>query len=129
MAGVVKVAGLTVSRGGKRVIHDVSFEVPSGTITALLGANGAGKSSIVMAMSGVLPVESGTVSLSELKLTGLAADRVRRRGVALVPEGHRVLGNLNVEENLTVASLKPREVTHDLKRVYGIFPELLERRG
>jgi branched-chain amino acid transport system ATP-binding protein len=126
----VQVDQLVVRRGGKLVLHDVSFKVPPGTITTLLGANGAGKSSTVLAMAGALPVESGAVSLGDEKLTGLPADRIRRRGVALVPEGHRVLGQLSVEDNLRVACLdgSPTARRQGLERVYGIFPELAERR-
>jgi branched-chain amino acid transport system ATP-binding protein len=128
MAATIRVDNIRVSRGGKQVIHGISFEVSAGTITTLLGANGAGKSSTVMAMSGVLPLAEGRVGLGNLVLTGMPPDRVRRRGIALVPEGHRVLGQLSVEENLQVAGLVASKVGAGLSRVYEIFPELNERR-
>jgi len=118
-----------VSRGGKRVVHDVSFAVPPGRITTLLGANGAGKSSIVLAMSGVIPLDSGAVRFEDLTLSTFAADRVRRCGVALVPEGHRVLGDLTVDENLRVAALNASKIGGALDHTYEIFPELRERRS
>ena len=127
---IVEVEKLVVRRGGKLVLHDLSFSVAPGTITTLLGANGAGKSSTVMAIAGALPVESGAVRLGEERLTGLPADRIRRRGVALVPEGHRVLGQLSVEDNLRVACLEGSSSARrrGLEKVFGIFPELAERR-
>ncbi|MGO7418079.1 ATP-binding cassette domain-containing protein, partial [Rhizobium ruizarguesonis] len=85
----VVVKNLAVERGGKRFIHDVSFAIKSGEITALLGANGAGKSSTVMALAGVLPIAGGIMRLDATSLTGLSPDRIRRAGLALVPEGHR----------------------------------------
>ncbi|WP_037149971.1 ABC transporter ATP-binding protein [Rhizobium freirei] len=131
MAGAseVRVENLIVERGGKRVIHDVSFSVTAGRITTLLGANGAGKSSTVMAMAGVLP-RGGSVRLDGRALDGFAPDRIRRAGLALVPEGHRVLGQLSVEDNILVAALDPSANARrrGLERAYEIFPELAERR-
>ncbi|GGF28039.1 branched-chain amino acid ABC transporter ATP-binding protein [Youhaiella tibetensis] len=130
MTRSITVQNLTVARGGKRVIHDISFGVAPGQISALLGANGAGKSSTVMALAGAIPTDSGKVRLGDETLTGLSPDRIRRHGVALVPEGHRVLGQLSVEDNLLVAALDPSATARraGLDRVYEIFPELAERR-
>lgn len=131
MSGIseVSVENLVVERGGKRVIHDISFSVAAGKVTALLGANGAGKSSTVMAMAGVLP-RGGAVRLGDVRLEGFAPDRIRRAGLALVPEGHRVLGQLSVEDNILVAALDPSAAARrqGLERAYEIFPELAERR-
>ncbi|KFL28287.1 branched-chain amino acid ABC transporter ATP-binding protein [Devosia sp. 17-2-E-8] len=130
VARSILVDNLTVARGGKRVIHGVSFAVAPGRISTLLGANGAGKSSTVMAIAGAIPTDGGKVRLGEETLTGLPSDRIRRQGVALVPEGHRVLGQLSVEDNLLVAALDPSAAARKsgLDRVYAIFPELAERR-
>jgi len=130
VARSILVDNLTVARGGKRVIHGVTFAVAPGRISTLLGANGAGKSSTVMAMAGAIPTDGGKVRLGEETLTGLPSDRIRRHGVALVPEGHRVLGQLSVEDNLLVAALDPSAAARKsgLDRVYAIFPELAERR-
>ncbi len=126
----VEVERLAVERGGKRVIHDLSFTIRAGEITTLLGANGAGKSSVVMALAGVLPLAGGAMRLDDRPLNGLSPDRIRRAGIALVPEGHRVLGQLTVEDNILVAALDgSRSARADgLETVYGIFPELAERR-
>ncbi|SCB14396.1 ABC transporter ATP-binding protein [Rhizobium multihospitium] len=125
----VRVENLVVERGGKRVIHDVCFSVAAGKITTLLGANGAGKSSTVMAMAGVLP-RGGSVRLGGTGLEGFSPDRIRRAGLALVPEGHRVLGQLSVEDNILVASLDGSVAARreNLAHAYEIFPELAERR-
>ncbi|WSH00918.1 ATP-binding cassette domain-containing protein [Rhizobium ruizarguesonis] len=126
----VVVKNLAVERGGKRVIHDVSFAIKSGEITALLGANGAGKSSTVMALAGVLPIAGGRMRLDATSLTGLSPDRIRRAGLALVPEGHRVLGQLSVEDNILVAAFdgSPSARREGLERAYEIFPELAQRK-
>ncbi|MEK1931235.1 MAG: ATP-binding cassette domain-containing protein [Pararhizobium sp.] len=126
----ITVSDLVVNRGGKRVLHGIGFTVRPGTISTLLGANGAGKSTTVMTLAGALPLESGTVRLGDVLLNGFAPDRIRRHGVALVPEGHRVLGALNVEDNLLVAALDRSTPGRrsGLERVYAIFPELAERR-
>jgi branched-chain amino acid transport system ATP-binding protein len=130
-ANTIVISDLVVNRGGKRVLHGIGFAIRPGTISTLLGANGAGKSTTVMALAGALPLESGTVRLGDVVLNGLAPDRVRRHGVALVPEGHRVLGALSVEDNLLVAALDRTTQGRraGLDRVYTIFPELAERRG
>lgn len=126
----ITVENLVVERGGKRVLHGISFSLQAGTISTLLGANGAGKSSTVMALSGAIPTTSGTVSLGDFKLTGLSSDAVRRRGVAMVPEGHRVLGQMSVEDNLLVSVLeRSADARRDgLDRAFAIFPELATRR-
>lgn len=125
----VSIDALTVEHAGKRVVHDIAFTIPAGRITALLGANGAGKSSTVMALAGVLP-RGGSVRLGDRVLDGLPPDRVRRAGLALVPEGHRVLGQLSVEDNILVALLDPSATARrrGLDRAYAIFPELADRR-
>ena len=129
LASEVSVENLVVERGGKRVIHGVSFSVAAGKITTLLGANGAGKSSTVMAMAGVLP-RGGSVRLGSMTLEGFSPDSIRRAGLALVPEGHRVLGQLSVEDNILVAALEGSAAARrqGLEHAYEIFPELAERR-
>ncbi len=126
----VEVERLAVERGGKRVIHEVSFTIRAGEISTLLGANGAGKSSVVMALAGVLPLAGGAMRLDGRPVDGMSPDRIRRAGIALVPEGHRVLGQLTVEDNILVAALDGSRSARaeGLETVYGIFPELAERR-
>ncbi len=123
---MLEVSGLVLERGGKRVLHGVDLVAPPGEITALIGANGAGKSSLVMAVAGVLPILGGQLRADGQSLAGLRPERVRERGVAVVPEGHRLLGALSVADNLRVAaSHRPaREVAPAIDEVLEILPEL-----
>src|SRR4051794_24528047 len=97
------VRNLAIDRGGKRVVKDLSFTLVSGQITALLGPNGAGKSSLVLALAGAIPISAGTVEIDGKTLAGKSPEFIRAAGVAAVPEGHRVLASLNVEDNLKAA--------------------------
>jgi len=103
MSAGLKIRGLVVARGGKEVIRGVDLDIPPGQITALLGANGAGKSSIVLATVGALPVTSGEVTVDGTSIRGMRPEYVRRLGVAAVPEGHHVLSDLTVADNLKAA--------------------------
>jgi branched-chain amino acid transport system ATP-binding protein len=129
MSQALSISGLTVARGGKTVLHGVDVEIPSARITALLGANGAGKSSLVLSIAGALPVERGQIVLDGKPINGLRPENVRRLGVVAVPEGHRVLTELTVEENLRVAgtALNRRELDDAVQRALETFPELKER--
>jgi branched-chain amino acid transport system ATP-binding protein len=126
---MLQVRGLHVNRGGKAVVHGVDLDVGPGEIVALLGPNGAGKSSTVLALGGAIPRTRGEVRLGGMALEGLSADAVRRAGLAIVPEGHQVLGALSVRDNLLAAALAlpRREVDAALARVLAILPELAER--
>lgn len=129
MVGALDVRDLKVERGGREVLHGVSLSVEPGTITALLGANGAGKSSLVMTIAGVLPAKSGAVKIDGRDLLGLAPHIVRKTGVAVVAEGHPVLANLSVLDNLRAAALMlPRtEADREVESALEVFPELKER--
>jgi branched-chain amino acid transport system ATP-binding protein len=122
---------LTVERGGRPVVKDVSLEVPAGQVTALLGPNGAGKSSLVLAVGGVLRPRSGSVSLDGTELAGGRPEKVRAAGVAIVPEGRRLLPDLTVEDNLRVATyaLGKKAAAEGRDRALELFPRLKERRG
>ncbi|MBC7799575.1 MAG: ABC transporter ATP-binding protein [Gemmatimonadaceae bacterium] len=123
--------GVSVSRGGRRVLHDVSLNVGSGEVVALLGANGAGKSSLVMTCVGVHAPDSGSIHLDGVRLDGLSPDRIRRHGVAVVAEGHRVLGKLTVRENLDVSALQhpAHAVRSVVEHTLELFPELVPHLG
>lgn len=120
---------LVVQRGGKHVLHGVSLQVTPGQITALVGANGAGKSSLVMALAGALPLVSGGIELDGAALSGRRPEAVRAAGVAVVPEGHRVLGDLSVRDNLRAAATAwpARQVQAEVDRVLAVMPELSEK--
>ena len=129
VGAVLRLEDLTVERGARPVVHGVSLEVTPGEVTALLGPNGAGKSSLVLAVGGVLRAAGGKVTLGAVDLTSRRPERIRQAGVAIVPEGRRLLPLLTVRENLGVAtySLSRSDTKAGLKRALELFPELEKR--
>jgi branched-chain amino acid transport system ATP-binding protein len=125
----LKVDGLAVSRGGKEVLHGISLEVPQGAVTTLLGPNGAGKSTMVLTVGGVLRPTGGEVSVAGTPLTKLRPERIRQAGVAIVPEGRRLLPDLTVEDNLRVATyaLSREEAKTGIAYATELFPHLETR--
>ena len=128
-AGMLTLRDLVVARGGRDVVRGVSLDVAAGEVTALLGPNGAGKSSMVLALGGVLPLKAGEVMLGDHNLAGRRPERIRRAGLAIVPEGRRLLPDLTVEDNLRIAtySMPAREARSGRKRALEMFPELEKR--
>ena len=123
------VAGLSVRDGSRLLLRGVNLAIHPGKITAVIGANGSGKSELVLAIAGVLPVSEGEVSLDHTSLLSASPETIRRAGVAAVPEGHRVLTELSVDENLRLAGALLRDdLSGRLASVYATFPELAERR-
>jgi len=122
--------GLSVARGGRPVLRDVSLSIPPGEVTALLGPNGAGKSTLVLAVGGVLRPTAGKVRLGDLDLTRRRPEQIRAAGVAIVPEGRQLLPNLTVEDNLRVATyaLGRSEARSGIAYALELFPELEKRR-
>ena len=127
---LLAVEDLWVSYDRIDAVRGVSFDVGVGEIVTLIGANGAGKSSILQAISGMLPVARGRVTLEGLDLLGVPAHLRVARGIAHVPEGRGIFGNLTVLENLRLATYRRRdgEIQHDLEEVFQLFPRLAERR-
>jgi branched-chain amino acid transport system ATP-binding protein len=125
----LRLEDFSVARGGRPVVREVSLEIPSGQVTTLLGANGAGKSSLVLAVAGLLRTTGGRVLLDDRDLTGRRPEQIRSAGVAVVPEGRRLLPGLTVEENLRVAtySLGSAQAKRGIEYALELFPEL-ERR-
>ncbi len=123
------IEGFSVSRGGRQVVHDVSLTIPPGVITTLLGPNGAGKSSLVLAVGGVLKPTAGSVTLDGQDLARGRPEKIRASGLAIVPEGRRLLSNLTVEDNLRVATYAlPRENARSgIAHALELFPELEKR--
>jgi len=131
-------SGVTVSYGAHApVLHDVSLEVPAGSVVALLGANGAGKSTTVRAATGLLAhhrgrIVSGTVSLFGEDVTNLSANERVRRGMAQALEGRRIFTQLTVDDNLRAGAITRRwdkSLRDDIEHVYERFPELATRRS
>jgi branched-chain amino acid transport system ATP-binding protein len=129
MSAGLTIEKLSVARGGKAVLHGVDLEIAPGKITALLGANGAGKSSLVLAIAGALTPTGGAIKVDGQPIQGLRPENVRARGVAAVPEGHQVLSELTVEDNLKVAGshLTRAELAPSVAKALETFPELKER--
>jgi branched-chain amino acid transport system ATP-binding protein len=120
------VEDLSVLRGGHPVLHGISLEIPAGAVTTLLGPNGAGKSTMVLAVGGVLRASGGTVHVNGTSLTRMRPEQVRQAGVAIVPEGRRLLPDLTVEENMRVATyaLPRAEAQGAIEHALELFPHL-----
>lgn len=129
MSAGLEIKGLAVSRGGKQVLHGVDLRIEPGKVTTLLGANGAGKSSLVLAVAGAVGSTSGSIEADGRPLTGLRPEAVRSLGVAAVPEGHQVLTELSVEDNLKAAGshLSRTELAAAIEAALDTFPELRAR--
>jgi branched-chain amino acid transport system ATP-binding protein len=125
----LKIDGVSVARGGRPVVHEVSLDIPAGEITALLGPNGAGKSSLVLAIGGVLRTLGGRVLLGDEDLTRRRPESVRGAGVAIVPEGRRLLPDLSVEDNIKVSTytLPRSQAKEGVAYALELFPALEKR--
>lgn len=119
-----------VSSNGRDLVKGASLMVDPGKATAVLGANGAGKSELVLAIAGMLPINRGNITVDGRPIQGCTPDAVRCAGVAAVPEGHRVLSRLSVDDNLRVAGsmLSDPELVRTMAETYALFPELAERK-
>ena len=127
---MLEVKGLKVSYGGIKALDGVSFQVEQGQIVTLIGANGAGKSTALRAISGLVPVQGGSVSFLGEDITGKDTQKIVQKGIAMVPEGRRVFPNLTVLENLKVGAYLRNDNEGILKSaqyVYEMFPRLKER--
>lgn len=128
---LLEVSGLSVAYGQVLALDQVSLDVSEGSITAVLGANGAGKTTLVRTISGLVRCRAGSIRLAGTEITRLAPEEVARLGVAHVPEGHGVITELTVEENLRLGTMVHRGGNHkrDLGEAYQLFPALESRRS
>jgi len=125
---MLKIHDLKVNYGGIEAVKGISFEVPEGEIVTLIGANGAGKSTTLRTIAGLVKPASGRIHLQAEDITGMAPDRIVQKGITLVPEGRRVFPDLTVLENLKIgAYLRNDDLEDDLRWVYDLFPRLKER--
>ena len=127
---MLKVTDINVYYGAIHAIKGISFEVNQGEIVTLIGANGAGKTTILNTVSGLLHSTTGSIEFLDKSLSGVPAHKVVSQGLALVPEGRRVFLNMTVEENLEMGAYTQPKSTIDpgLEKVYDHFPRLKERR-
>ncbi len=130
MSNLLEVKNLVCCYGDIVAVDDVSFTIGDGEIFGLIGANGAGKTSTILALAGLLPISSGSVILNGTDLASVPTHKRIDYGLALVPEGRRVFAALSVNENLTVGGtrLDAHALEQGRSRVFDIFPRLAERR-
>ena len=127
---MLEVKDLHVSYGGIRALRGVNLEVPDGRIVTLIGANGAGKSTMLRTISGLVKAESGSVLYNGKELIGMPINKILEEGIAMVPEGRRVFTNLTVLENLKIGAYLRNDkagIQKDIEWVYELFPRLQER--
>lgn len=128
MSNILEVSSLNVSYGGIKAVKEISFEVPKGQVVTLIGANGAGKSSTLRSIVGLVRPESGSIRFDGNELAGLPTDQIVSKGITLVPEGRRVFPDLTVLENLKIgAYMRKDSLQEDLNWVHELFPRLQER--
>ena len=128
MSNVLEVKGLCVSYGGIQAVKDISFVVPKGEVVTLIGANGAGKSSTLRSIVGLVKPTLGSVLLNGKEIAGKTPESIVSQGITLVPEGRRVFADLTVLENLKVgAYLRKDSLDEDIRWCYDLFPRLKER--
>jgi branched-chain amino acid transport system ATP-binding protein len=127
---VLEISDLEVSYGAIRALHGISLSVKQGSIVTLIGSNGAGKSTTLRAVSGLIRARAGSIVYEGERIDALAPHRIVARGLAQVPEGRMVFANLTVHENLMMGAYLRREraaIQRELDFVFGIFPRLQER--
>lgn len=128
MSNILEVDNLNVSYGGIKAVKEINFQVPKGQVVTLIGANGAGKSSTLRSIVGLVRPESGSIRFKDTELFGLSTDQIVSKGITLVPEGRRVFPDLTVLENLKIgAYMRKDSLDADLNWVHDLFPRLKER--
>ena len=125
---MLKIENLRVNYGGIEAVKGISLEVPDGSIITLVGANGAGKSTTLRSIVGLVKAGSGSITLDGEELLGMDTTDIVEKGITLVPEGRRVFPDMTVLENLKIgAYLRKDNLKDDIERVYDLFPRLKER--
>ena len=124
---MLKIDNLSVNYGGIKAVRNVSFEVPDGKIVTLIGANGAGKSTILRTITGLVHAASGSITYDGEELTKLPTHTIVTKGITLVPEGRHVFPDMTVLENLKIGAYLRKDNLNDIEWVYSLFPRLKER--
>ena len=124
---MLSIRNLSSGYGDAQVLHDISFEVNAGEIVCLLGRNGAGKTTCMKTIMGLIPANAGSVVLSGETVSSLPADEVPKRGIGYIPQGRRLFAELTVAENLEIGLMVRRQGDDIRDQVLGMFPRLRER--
>ena len=130
MSNILEIKDLQVRYGGIEAVKGISLEVPEGEIVTLIGANGAGKSSTLRTIAGLVKPAAGNIYFNGEDITGMDANEIVKRGITLVPEGRRIFPDMTVLENLKIGAYLRKdkaEIEKDIKWVYSLFPRLEER--
>ena len=128
MSNILEVKDLSVSYGGIKAVKNISFQVPKGEIVTLIGANGAGKSSTLRSIVGLVKPKTGSIKLNGNEIAGKTPEQIVSQGITLVPEGRRVFADLTVLENLKIgAYMRKDSLEEDINWCYDLFPRLKER--
>jgi branched-chain amino acid transport system ATP-binding protein len=125
---MLQAQGITAAYGDAQALFGIDFSMQAGEIVALIGANGAGKSTFLKTLTGLLPVKSGSLTFDGQSLNKIDAGDIVKLGLAMVPEGRRLFPSLTVEENLLMGTLSGRQGAWNLARVFKLFPILQEKR-
>ena len=129
---MLEILGLSVFYGGIHALKEISLTVPQGKIISLIGANGAGKSTALRTISGLVEARQGKILFQGREIQNMPAHRIAREGISLVPEGRRIFVNLSVEENLLMGAYSQKvreEERRNIEQVYQLFPKLADRKN
>ncbi len=127
---MLELAKVNTYYGERHVLYEISLKVPDGSVVAMLGRNGMGKTTIIRTIMGLTPPRSGKITLNNEEINNLEPFQIARKGIGLVPQGRGIFPSLSVKENLTIASRKStKSGSWDLERIYKLFPILKQRSG
>ncbi|MGB2783120.1 MAG: ABC transporter ATP-binding protein [Atribacterota bacterium] len=127
---MLKIDNLNVFFGGIHALKGITFDVPIGKVITLIGANGAGKSTTLRTICGLIKPREGKIKFNNKEITNIPTDKIVKKGIALIPEGRKIFPNLTVQENLSLgafARTDKKETAKDLEWVYELFPRVKER--
>ena len=130
MSNILEIRNLVVSYGGIEAVKDISIDVEEGQIITLIGANGAGKSTTLKSIAGIVKPKNASIKFMGEEIVGKTPDYIVSKGITLVPEGRRVFSNLTVAENLKIGAYLKKDkaqIKEDMEYVYSLFPRLKER--
>lgn len=129
MPSLLEARHLTVAYGGIKAVKDASFEINEGELVCFIGANGAGKSSLLKALCGMVPAAHGAIHFQNQSITHLPVHEIVRRGIALVPEGRGIFSRMTVKENLEMGAYirNDQSINTDMEKSFALFPRLKER--